>query len=55
MSSVIGEVLLGEPRRPAAASSSFWIEEADDTRTLAAYHRIRHDEFVRKQGLFRLR
>jgi putative N-acetyltransferase (TIGR04045 family) len=52
MSLIIGEVLLGEPRREAGVPASFWIEEATDHRTLAAYHRLRHDEFVRNQGLF---
>jgi putative N-acetyltransferase (TIGR04045 family) len=52
MSLVIGEVLLGEPRRPVTPPASFWIEEATDRRTLAAYHRLRHAEFVQNQGLF---
>ena len=52
MSLIIGEVLLGEPRREVVPPSSFWIEEATDARTLAAYHRLRHAEFVQSQGLF---
>jgi AIR synthase-related protein len=46
---VIGEVLLGDV---TVAAPAFLIEEATDARTLAAYHRLRHDEFVRGQGIF---
>jgi AIR synthase-related protein len=49
--SPIGAVLTGGPGAPAA-EPAFWIQEAGEPALLAAYHRIRHEEFVAEQGLF---
>ena len=46
---VIGEVLLHDLR---IAAPAFRIEEATTPALLAAYHRLRHQEFVAGQGLF---
>ncbi|MFI7587673.1 MSMEG_0567/sll0787 family protein [Spongisporangium articulatum] len=47
---VIGEVLLRDLSVPSPAST-FVVEQADAA-ALAAYRRLRHDEFVVSQGLF---
>jgi AIR synthase-related protein len=51
MTSVIGEVLLGA-QQPTGSAPAFRVEEAADRAGLAAYHRLRHREFVSEQGLF---
>jgi putative N-acetyltransferase (TIGR04045 family) len=49
--SFIGEVLLGD-RPTVVRTSGFQLEEAGDRTSLLAYRQLRHDEFVREQGLF---
>jgi putative N-acetyltransferase (TIGR04045 family) len=44
----LGEALLGQPARPP----DFRIEPAADPATRAAYHRLRTEVFVHRQGLF---
>ncbi|MGH3688179.1 MAG: MSMEG_0567/sll0787 family protein [Pseudonocardiaceae bacterium] len=46
--SSLGEALLGQPARPP----DFRIEPAADPATRAAYHRLRTEVFVHRQGLF---
>ncbi len=48
---LIGELLIGDVEAPAA-EPAFWIQEAGSAALVAAYRRIRHEEFVREQGLF---
>jgi AIR synthase-related protein len=49
--SVIGEVLLGATGT-GVGTPPFQIEEAIEPTGLAAYHQLRHDQFVQEQGLF---